>query len=138
MLYSFGPLSWRVFPFNTHEVGADRDADFAVKPLLGRPPAREFMGDGDKSVEFRCRLFPLAVGGLDELGLADRIREAGVPQLLIRGDGAVVGWYVLDKIREISTYLNADGIGRKVEVDIHLSRSDPPSPSAFFALLGAF
>ncbi len=45
----------------------------------------------------------------------------------MRGDGALMGWVVIEKVTERSTYLDAKGVGRVIDVDIHVKRSSSPS-----------
>ena len=38
MLYQLGALPIQVAPFNAHEVSETGEADYAVKPVVGREP----------------------------------------------------------------------------------------------------
>lgn len=135
MLYALGPLAFEVAPFNAHEFDRASAADFAAKDLLGRRKGHEFVGDGDEKIGLRGRLFPEKLGGLDGLALLDAMRASGVPQMLIRGDGTPLGWFLIERVRETSTHLNAAGVGRRIEFDIDLLRDDPPSAADFVAAL---
>ena len=52
----------------------------------------------------------------------------------MRGDGAQMGWVVIEKVAERSSYLDAKGIGRVVDVDITVRRAGKPSDGSFFSL----
>lgn len=135
MLYALGPLDFEVAPFNTHEVERSHTADFAAKELLGRRKSHEFVGAGDERITMRGKLFPHKLGGLDELGVLNAIRDSGAPQFLMRGDGEPLGWFLVERVRESSSHLDAQGIGRMIEFEVELLRDEAPSPASFIANL---
>ncbi|WP_445489437.1 phage tail protein [Rhodopseudomonas sp. RCAM05734] len=135
MLYALGPLDFEVAPFNTHEVDRSHAADFASKDLLGRRKGHEFVGAGDERISFRGKLFPHKLGGLGELAILDALRDSGAPQLLLRGDGTPLGWFLIERVRESSSHLDGRGIGRMIEFEIELMRDDPPSAASYIANL---
>ena len=49
-----------------------------------------------------------------------------MPHVFVRGDGAPLGWFCVERAREQSTYLDARGVGKVIEVDITLKRADAP------------
>lgn len=65
------------------------------------------------------------------------MRSSGTGQILVRGDGANLGWFVIEKVNEKSSYLTAQGIGRRLEFDMTLTCTDPASPAAYVASLFA-
>jgi hypothetical protein len=133
MLYALGPLVFEVAPFNTHEVNRTHAADFAAKDLLGRRKSHEFVGAGDEKIEMHGKLFPQKLGGLDGLALLDGMRASGTPYMLLRGDGTPLGWFVIERVQEKSSHLDAKGVGRLIEFDIELTRDDAPSPANYLA-----
>jgi phage protein U len=135
MLYALGPLEFEVAPFNTHEVGRTHAADFASKDLLGRRKSHEFVGAGDERMSFSGKLFPHKLGGLDSLGVLNAIRDSGAPQMLMRGDGTPLGWFLVESVRERSSHLDAQGVGKLIEFDIELLRDDAPSAASYIANL---
>lgn len=135
MLYALGPLLFEVAPFNTHETEREAEMDFAAKDVLGRRRIHEKVGEGEEQFTMHGKLFPQKLGGLDELSLANAIRSSGAPQMLVRGDGTPLGWFLLRKVRERSSYLDTRGIGKMIDVDLELLRDDPPSPEGFVEVL---
>lgn len=128
MLYQLGALTMQVQPFNVHEISREAGADFAAKDVMGAMRPREFMGEGDEAITLTGRLFPEKFGGLGGLSALDQMRRSGVPQILMRGDGAVLGWFLIEKITEKGEHLDAQGVGRMIEVAIGLVRA--PGPAA--------
>ena len=134
MLMSLGPIKFEVYPFNPTEYGHDHEAAFVEKPVLGARPALEWVGEGSESWSIRARIFPHRFGGLGDLKKLYQARAAGRPLYLMRGDGAQMGWVVIDKVSERSSYLDPRGIGKMIDVDISVRRSAKPSNGSFFSV----
>lgn len=123
MLYQLGALTFEVQPFNTHAVDRDSGYDFAAKDIVGAAKPREKVGEADEKLRFECKLYPHRFGGLDELDALDGMRKSGDPQILVRGDGRNMGWFLVEQVHEKAGFLNARGVGREIVVTIELVRS---------------
>ena len=117
--------------FNAHETSRDAAADFAAKDLLGTRKSREFVGEGDDKFTLTGELFPHRLGGLDELGTLDAMRASGQPQILVRGDGSNLGWWLIENVTEKSKFLDRSGVGRHIEVEIKLVKTSAPDAGSF-------
>jgi len=49
--------------------------------------------------------------------------ENGKPQILVRGDGVNLGWWIIEKVSQKSSKLSADGVGKVITFDIALVKS---------------
>lgn len=134
MLMSLGPIRFEVYPFNTTEYDHGHESGFVEKPVLGARPPLEWVGEGAESWSIKARIFPQRFGGLDDLKKLYQARAAGRPLYLMRGDGAQMGWVMIEKVAERSSYLDLQGIGRVIDVDIAVRRSAKPSNGSFFSL----
>lgn len=137
MLYQLGALVFEVAPFNVDSVEKTSSTDYAWKPIVGAPERPEWVGEGAETLTFHGRLFPEALGGLDEMKLLHRMRISGVAQHLMRGDGEAMGWFLIEKVVERSTYLNGVGVPRMIEFDIEMRRTWRPTPEQYHAGLQA-
>jgi phage protein U len=45
-----------------------------------------------------------------------------------------MGWVVIERVSERASYLDAEGIGRVIDVDISVRRSAKPSKGSYFSL----
>lgn len=135
MLMVLGPVQFEVWPFNATDYEHGHESAFAEKPVLGARPPLEWVGEGPETWTIKARIFPRRFGGLDDLKKLAAARGSGRPQYLMRGDGAQMGWVVIEKVQERSTYLDAKGVGQVIEVDISVKRSAKPSNGSFFSLL---
>jgi uncharacterized protein len=134
MLMTLGPIKFEVYPFNATEYGHDHETTFVEKPVLGARPPLEWVGEGAEGWSIIAKIFPHRFGGLGDLKKLYQARAAGRPLYLMRGDGAQMGWVVIDRVSERSGYLDARGIGRVIEVDISVRRSAKPSNGSFFSV----
>lgn len=139
MLLMIGPVRMKVAPFNVTGYEQTRETSYVSKPVLGGREPLEYVGEGAATVNVAAVLFPEKFGGLSGLEILNLARASGTPQWLMRGDGGMMGWVVIDRVTERSSYLDKYGVGRKVEVDISLRRVGTPLAATFFsALSGLF
>ncbi|WP_108459210.1 phage tail protein [Devosia naphthalenivorans] len=129
MLYQIGSLTLDTRPFNADEMSRSASADFAVKPLMGTLPGREFMGEGDDKLSLSGQLLPLKTGGLTELEVAHGFRQSGQRLPVMRGDGKMFGWFAIESIQETHMDLMADGVGFRVKHSIALIKVGPEGAS---------
>ena len=134
MLMSLGPIRFEVYPFNATEYDHGHESSFVEKPVLGARPPLEWVGEGAESWSIKARIFPHRFGGLGDLKKLYQARAAGRPLYLMRGDGAQMGWVVIERVSERASYLDAEGIGRVIDVDISVRRAAKPSNGSFFSL----
>jgi phage protein U len=134
MLMTLGPIRFEVYPFNATEYDHGHETSFVEKPVLGARPPLEWVGEGAESWSIRAIIFPHRFGGLGDLKKLYQARAAGRPLYLMRGDGAQMGWVVIERVSERSSYLDAEGIGRVIDVDISVRRSAKPSNGSFFSV----
>lgn len=135
MLLQIGPLQFDLTPLNVHELSRKADADYAKKDILGRPPVYEWIGEGEDVRTVRGRLFPFKTGGRGALALADTIRRSGAPQMVVRGDGGVLGWFIITSVNEREEYLAANGVGQLISVEVEIKKADAPTAAGYFASL---
>jgi phage protein U len=134
MLMTLGPIRFEVYPFNATEYDHGHESSFVEKPVLGARPPLEWVGEGAESWSIRAIIFPHRFGGLGDLKKLYQARAGGRPLYLMRGDGAQMGWVVIERVSERSSYLDAEGIGRVIDVDIAVRRAAKPSNGSFFSV----
>ena len=122
-LYQLGAIQFQVAPVNISEVSRETGSDFAAKDVMGAPRSREYVGEADERLTFAGTLFPQKFGGLPGIDALQTVARAGQPQMLMRGDGSVFGWYVIEKVTDKHTYLDVAGVGRMIEFEIELVKS---------------
>ena len=115
-------------------------AEWARKEIAGAATYREWVGEGDETITLRGQLFPLFMkqhgraGGFtgdQSLEWLENARRLGVAQLLMRGDGTKLGWYIIESISRGHTHIAADGIGQMITFDAKLQRVPNPNPQYY-------
>ncbi|MGV1823246.1 phage tail protein [Agrobacterium vitis] len=134
MLYQIGVVTFDL-KFNLDGVSRETTADFVDKPVIGERPPLEAMGEGPEQMTLAGRLFPDKLGGLSNLKALQTLLKNQVPQLVVRGDGEVMGWFVITRITEGHTYLNTKGVGQVIDMQIELKKSDAPDGESYFSTL---
>jgi phage protein U len=135
MLMQLGGLQFMVAPFNAHELDQKTGADFAEHPVLGRPPAPEFVGEATEEIDIHGKLYPQRLGGLSELATLQAMSRSGESYFFMRGDGVPMGWFNIHSMHVKSTYLDAAGVGRVIDFNAKLKRADAPGAGGIFGLL---
>ena len=134
MLMSLGPIRFEVYPFNTNAYDHSHETTFVEKPVVGARPPLEWVGEGPETWTIKAKLYPHKFGGLGDLSRLYQARASGRPMYLMRGDGGQMGWVVIDKVTERSSYLDRQGVGKVIEVDISVKRSSGPSAGSYFSI----
>lgn len=134
---ALGSVVMDVWPFNPTETSRESGGDYVEKPVMGRRPPLEFVGEAGETFSVTAKLFPEKLGGLGSLAQLSAMRKSGMAQYFMRGDGVPLGWYVVERVSERSSYLDAKGVGRVIEVEITLRRADAPfGTSLFTSIIG--
>jgi hypothetical protein len=126
-------LQFEVHPLNVHEVDHSTATDWAKKEIAGAAIYREWVGENDEELFFRGRLFPYRIGGLEGLEVLEAMRRGGVAELLVRGDGRVLGWYVIERLVRQHTFLAPDGIGQVINFEAIFVRVPVPAADEEFS-----
>lgn len=122
MLFQIGPLTLDTFPFSADSFDHQGGADLAAKDVMGGLRPREHTGEADDSVTISGQLLPTKLGGLAEMELAFSLSTSATPVPLMRGDGRVLGWYVIEKVSEKHTDLTRFGVGFVVRYTLSLTK----------------
>jgi phage protein U len=141
MLLLIGALALDIFPFNPTEMDRDSGGDYVEKPVPGRRPPLEFVGEAPETYKVHAKLFPAKLGGLSGLDTLNAMRKSGKAQSVMRGDGKNLGWMVVHRVSEKSGWLDAKGVGQEITVEITLKVDRAPSASSgllFTASAGMF
>lgn len=128
MLYQVGPLALDTFPIEVGSAEIETSGDFAKHELISSRRGYEFVGPGEDSLDLSGQLLPFHIGGLSELEFAKQLCTTGEPVFVMRGDGQVMGWYQLMKVKERHSQIGPGGVGFVVAYALHLEKIDDPGP----------
>lgn len=140
MLYQVGPLTIDTFPFSIESVDHEVTGDFAKHDLINARRGYEPVGPGDETLDLSGEILPFHIGGMSQIELAQALCDAQAPQFVMRGDGAVLGWFVVAKVRAKHggrVPIGPNGVGYVVGHDLRLERVPDPGASAGSGLIAS-
>lgn len=126
ILYQWGLILFEVYPLNIHEFDHDTETDWAHKEIAGAAIYREWVGENDERLLFRGHIYPYRIGGLPALEKFEQQRRGGVANMMLRGDGTIMGWFVCEKLVRAHTFLSAEGIGQQIAFEAAFARVPVP------------
>jgi phage protein U len=126
MLYDLGGVTFEVAGLNADKVSRSRETSFAKYDVLGTGALYEHTGEADRKIEISGKVYPYHLGGLGALEALESIRSAGQPVLLMRGDGTMIGWVLIETIKEEDAYLQWRGDPGEISHTISMCRCDAP------------
>jgi len=132
-----GPVRFQIAPFNAENITHNHETDFAEKAVIGGSQPLEWVGEGAETWGISGRLFPHRFGGLGDLRILQIARQSGLPQFMMRGDGALMGWVNIMRVSEGSTYLDAKGVGKVIDFDLTVRRCSAPFAGKYFSIMEA-
>lgn len=136
-LYVWGSIEFTVVEFNTHELDHDTETAWAQKDIVGAALYREYVGENDEQIFFRGRVFPYRLYGMTQLEMMEAQRRDAIVNVLIRGDGKILGWFGIEKLVRGHTYLSAEGVGQQIAFECVMVRFPvPDNDDRFSALWG--
>lgn len=101
-----------------------KDYRWASNDRIGRPPAYQFLGEGETTRTLSGVLYPEITGGNLSLKAIELMANEGRAWPLIDGTGMIHGMYVIEKVTHTHTELYSDGSARKIEFSLSLKRVD--------------
>lgn len=135
MLMMIGAVPVEIWPVNASDYTQADASRFAEKAVVGARPPLEAVGEGEGTLKITVKLFPEKLGGLEYIDILQAQRQAQEAVPVMRGDGVPLGFMVITDISVRHQRLDARGVGRIVEVEISLKKSEPPGAGALFSML---
>ncbi len=96
---------------------------------MGARQPLEWMGQASESWTLNAKLYPARFRGASTLAVLAAVRASGLSQFMLRGDGSLMGWVVIEQVVEKSTILDRNGVGKVIDVTINRHRSRQGRPN---------
>ena len=93
---------------------------WARQDRLGRPPARQYLGPGDDTIDLRGTVLTAHRGGTGQVDAMRAEAGRGEPLRLVSGTGAVFGLWVILRIRETGRVFLEGGVPRRIDFELGL------------------
>lgn len=91
---------------------------------VGNHPSHQFLGRGENTITITGTLMPEFTGGPLSLKVLEMMGDTGNAWLLMRGNGDVYGYWLIENINEQESYHLRDGTAQKIDFSINLKRYD--------------
>ncbi|EJP1400720.1 phage tail protein [Salmonella enterica] len=119
----------RTLPYQSMQ--HSKDYRRASNDRVGKPPAYQFLGEGETSIQLAGTLYPAITGGHISLLAVELMADEGRAWPLIEGTGKILGMYIIDKVSTTHTEFFSDGAARKIDFTLSLKRVDESLTAMF-------
>lgn len=119
----------RTLPFQSMQYS--KDYRWASNDRVGKPPAYQFLGEGETARQLAGTLFPAITGGSVSLRTVEVMADQGRAWPLIDGTGNILGMYIVEKVSTTHTEFFSDGAARKIDFTLSLKRVDESMTAMF-------
>lgn len=94
----------------------------AQQSRFGARDATQFLGPGQDTVSLGGQLVPLVGGSFSAIDTLRAMAAEGEASQLVRGDGLIIGTFVITGLDTENAFLLVDGIPRRVDFTLDLLR----------------
>lgn len=136
-LMMLGPVAFDL-ALNPQSISRSGETPFAVHDVIGAAPLREFMGDGDRTIEIAGVIHPYHFGGLAGLAALELARQAHTPLPCMLGTLVPLGWVLIEKLSSEDSDIGQFGVGTEVQFTASLVRVDTPEAGMAGAIMSIF
>ena len=88
----------------------------------GSLPTSQYTGPGKDTLSIKGVIFPEFRGGFDQVDQLRSLGDEGGPQILVSGEGAIMGRWCIEQLDEGQTILDTAGRPRRQELSMQLKR----------------
>lgn len=96
----------------------------ASQSRINARPARQFLGQGDDTINLSGTLLPMFTGGQQNLDQLRALGDEGKAWPLIEGTGTYYGMFVIESLSEGKKEFFRDGAPKEISFDLKLTRID--------------
>jgi len=122
MLYALGLFAFDMSTLLFADLERDRSWRHPETEVFGALPSSQFVGPGSDTVSLTGTLIPEVCGSYSSIEKIAAMGDTGDAYPLVRGDGKVLGNFVIKRLNEKHANLIDTGQARNVEFSIELSR----------------
>lgn len=124
MLMSLGQFVWGIHTLAYQQLQRQTQYRYASNNRVGKRPATQFLGPGEDSITLSGWISPELAGDRTSLDALRAMAEKGTPYVLVSGNGEVFGLWEIKSITETNTLFYPNGLPRRIEFSITISRVD--------------
>jgi len=124
MLSILGPFPFQLAtaPYETWE--RDTQQEWAENPRTGKRASLQHVGPGSDIITLEGTLVPEFTGGRSNLDKLRLMMDEGESWPYIDGEGYVLGFWIVTRVKEKHEFMFEDGAPRKIDFSVELKRAD--------------
>lgn len=130
MMLSYGTFVFSLSTLAYEQLQRQMAWRHASSARIGAPPARQFLGRDEETIELQGTIAAELGADLQSLDVLRELADEGRPQALVEGTGLVYGGYVIVGINETRKELFNDGTPRLIDFQLSLARHEDPGAAA--------
>ena len=123
VIYQLGSVTFEIMGMSATKLSRNTSFRHAEKPVLGRRPPLEKIGEGAETITISAKIYNEVLGGLDAISVMDEQRSSGSAFPLMRADGAAMGYFVIEGFSEDHSFIDDGGVGRDIGIELKLKKS---------------
>ena len=125
MLMALGQFVFQTDTLSFGEIQRQRAWNYASNAVAKGRAALQYLGTGSDTVTLPCLIYQEhGFGQRQSIDDLVQMADAGVGYTLLDGSGDLFGVYVIDSIDETRSVLMFNGVPRKIDLSIKLTRVD--------------
>lgn len=126
-------LGWFVFALRSLPIASmsrQTDQRWRSQDRAGAPPAAQYLGPGEDTLTIEGTLYPELTGGPINLDRLRTMADSGKAWILLDGQGHHRGRWYITSVNETRSALLGNGLARKIDFSVLLSRYWDADPAA--------
>jgi len=126
MLMSLGEFVFELSTLAFNQLQRQNDWRHASAEPVGAAPEYQPLGPGAETFQMSGTLYR-EFGNREGLDTLREMADTGEAFAMVDGTGKVYGMYVINTISETGSYLDLDGVPKKIEFSMRITRVKPPA-----------
>lgn len=119
-----GPYRFSIRSATYQTLERQTSYSWARQARIGANDQLQYVGPGADTISLDGVIYPHYAGGLEQLNKMRLAASFGVPLPLISGRGRVLGFWVIESVREGQTIFEVEGAPLRQEFGLALGRYD--------------
>lgn len=124
MMAALGQFTFALNTLAFQELRRSSSWRHASNSRVGARPARQYVGPGDETISLSGLLVPEFLGDRRAIDRLRDMADKGAAYALVNGAGENFGAWVIESLEETGSVFVREGVARRVEFSISLTRVD--------------
>lgn len=122
VMMQLGSFQFSVATAAYQELSRSTQWRWPEQETFGVLPTSQFTGPGKETLSIKGVIFPEFLGGFGQVDQLRRLGDEGSPQMLVSGEGSIMGRWCIEQVDEGQTIFDTAGRPRRQEFSMQLKR----------------